>query len=783
MSFPTATREFDVGIEFHENALNLISTQAHAQNPGLFELRQEIEINKESGRKLVLYLIIDRPIAFNFSPLKQGDTQLNRIFVEAHIVFTLTDSLPAGGGMGLITRFRATLSAICKLVPRKVGLGLDIERLTVDEFEGDHPHPFSSLEKGIEGDLSIDELISGIEIEGAADAAFESTNEAFIALLNYVTVVFLDGGMRRFVEEIKLPAIELLPDLGVSLHTRALQVFSDRIGLYAALNSGGISEPRSPLPAARRDLPHLSFGITEKTVSTVLQKLLPITTIIEPTPPDKIFSIGNGSSFSLLKNSEIDLEAPDLIKTRLYFTARINAQINVNLSGWKIHLPIVLPIGAPSHFRGRLNPFIRKDAGSKEFVVSLRPERDFFSAQWILIVTNYRELIKEEVKGWLRRHVSPVLRKIPLIGWIIAKGVEEIVGEIAGAAGWFLDFAASVTLTSLLNVGYHAFRLFSNDSLDFELVKIPSEFEGLGIPIGIESAKIAGVHPNQGGELVLDTWLDKAHNPVPEPPVPIPEPDPNEPPTPPLPKPPGEEPDGSFRPIFGEVRSPYPSSIQLNYEILTKTAAGSERSIMTIKAGTDTSGALTAEVSKAVTFDFLEPDLHTKLKLSDRGLLLSEVTRQKISQPGGSDSTDFVTQIEYRPTNYTLDASAQIGSLPPTGYSRGYPVGSYPVPTDFWPVSLMNRNFTKGDKFVLAFPEWDFSQAGAGMIRFTPIAFEANAEIDVLVGTDPVKCVELKGTDPNRTSYSIFVEVAGAKRVVRVTAKSNDTEIAMHLSV
>jgi len=515
----TIARNYNLGIEISEKALNKISASLYHFKPALFETYEDILIEPNTGRTLSLYAFLDEPFAFNFYPIQNSELKEGGIYVEAALSFTLTDKKRGDETGTLITRLKMRLQAGLEIVQdssineQKVNVFLDTLKFT--QFISDHPDGLINDRKNI---LDRHQIVD-------SDDDLPTKDPSFIAILNYLIDVFLVKSLKKPLESFPFPPIHLIPERNLSLYLRAITTWGNCLGTYLQTESGEPQTIKGYPPTHEKDI---SIGITEETITRVLNTSLPVKNDLTPTPSNRTFNIRGGYIEikkrmlpSLPFRSKINLKAPNTIDATFFFNGRIDAQINVKLGKYWVRVPFTIPIGDGSFISGLFNLFVEEK--DNLFSINMRPERDFFSRPGaIVIVTNYRDLFKNEVEKWLDKHVSPVLKKIPIIGWIISVSVKTIVSKLlAYFVGAYLDAIVSTFLTGFLTIAYNLVRLLFNDTLTFPVFEVKKELPNSDIPIKIQSLSDPRIDSNAGGELTISANFEEPPISSPEPPFPI----------------------------------------------------------------------------------------------------------------------------------------------------------------------------------------------------------------------------------------------------------------------
>ncbi|OBT29350.1 hypothetical protein A9263_04640 [Vibrio cyclitrophicus] len=510
----TIARNFNVGVEISELGLNKFSATLYDTQPELFETKEDIVVHPETGRTLSLYAMLSAPLAFNLHPVSGTDFEEGTLYCEAGLKFTLTDKENEDDPGKVITRIAMRLQ--CELylddevTVSEQQINVYIKDINFTEFTADHP------------DMPCLPPPSGRHNLVVISEDMPSTDPSFIALLNYIIDAFLIDTLKKPVEEYPVPPINLVPDTDVNLYMRNSNIWGNTLGTYLHLQPGPLLPLSGSAPSHGKDI---SIGLTESVITSVLNNTLPVRSPIPATPSHTTFSIGGGSWIELKRRtgpfrSKIDLRPPDAVRATLFFNARINGRINIKLGKYWVRVGLPLPIGDPSFISGAFNFLVQNNEDDIE--VKLRAGRSFFSDTGaIVIVTDYRGLIRRAVRDWLRGNVSPILRRIPIIGWIISKGVEEIISKLLGLfLGGALDAMVSTFLTVVLTSLYNIVRLGWNDTLEFKTFSVDKLPFGEDVPVRLNSLEKPYVENNGGGELVVHGTFDEPGIEVPDPPVP-----------------------------------------------------------------------------------------------------------------------------------------------------------------------------------------------------------------------------------------------------------------------
>lgn len=499
----SVARNFRLGVELTEIGLGFISDQIHRKRPDLFETSKSIEINKDSKRVLKFYGFIPEPIAFNFFPIENSDLEKDCMFVEAKMGFTLTDVLQDENG-------------------NNIGLG---EFLKVDLAI--NASMFLDAESSVDGqmikiylrdarfiDFDADTVQRALSSAGATDEAFESPE--FVVLLNYVIEVFLRDALEKPIAEFPFPALQLMPEARISLHMRGLQIDGDTLGVYLHDVPGKIIPIQGGVPGRNS---HLSIGVVEPLIRRMINAYLPITEPIEEQSTNRFLYIRNGSWIRINKRSEVDLRPPSAINAKLFFEMDLKLGIYVKLGKYSVREHLTLPFRSPSHIRTDIKPFIVEDLD--RFVIKGRLRPNLNDPAYLLAHVDYRRKIKEKVEKWLSDNVTPILRKIPFIGWIISKGIRVIVLELMDI---FIGRPLTVIASALISVvGTFALNIIAfafSDKLEFDLYEVDKQLPINKIPLEISRMHLPPMINNQGGELIAEAYFEGEPGEYPEIPVP-----------------------------------------------------------------------------------------------------------------------------------------------------------------------------------------------------------------------------------------------------------------------
>lgn len=761
-------RNFSIGVELSETGLNTISMLLYEQRPDLFQSREEIVIDRTADRKLILYAFVLEPVAFNMFPVEESDIAKDQFFVLGKMEFTLTDQLPNGGGLGLITRIRTSIEAVLEL-----GISGSVEEQKIKaeliafkfkDFEATHPL------LGNEALQSVDRIDVGPALANQpGDATSLSSEPAFVAILNYLIEVFLQDGLKRPVERFPIPPLNLLPGTDVNLYMRGLQVDGNTLGAYLHRVPGGPIAPSQPGP--RGDV-QLGIGVVEPLINEVLRKSLPVQTAIDPTPDHRTFSLRSGGWTRITKDTYVDLRSPSDIKARVSFEAHIPGQINIKLGKYSVRAPLDLPLRAPSRIEGIFVPFIEET--DDQFLIKLRPSEDFFDFGHIILVTDYARIFSDAVRDFLRSVVSPVLKKIPLIGWIIAKGVEEIISELVRFfVRHTLDNLASIFLSILATLLFNTARLFFSDKLALTVYELDKKLPVTEIDLRLSGLDLPDIDPNAGGELLLNASFNGTNLPLPPAPIPSPPdqlPDIPSDQGPTLP----QDPDEAFQPVFALARPAWENGTSLTYDVVANvqgetvttrqivtftTLTGPDRSVLECQ----TLNAQGAAMSEA------------RIVLASGGVILSETETSRLNL--GESSQDLETTVYYDHLAHTVEVSSGVRGM--FGESKIFqlPKGAVFVPSTL-SVFMLMTDLELGQEGHLGRLDINLGTDFENWTRSLPITLRVEPDtVDIELEDETITCAVVIGTDAE-VAFTAHVEIAGAHRVVKLEQRIEETMTA-----
>lgn len=761
-------RQFHLGVELHELGLNTISTQLHEHRPDIFETREEIIIEPGTGRKLILYVNLLEPLAFNLFPVSGSEIDRDGLFVVGKLEFTLTDEIPGGGGLGLITRIRATIEADMSL---QLDESVTEQRIKVElgdaqiiNLTSNHP------DKEGEG-VTIGRLNVGPALESrSGEATPLPSDPAFVAILNYLIEVFLKDGLKKPLTKFPVPPLNILVDAGIPMFMRGLMINGNTLGAYLHRYSGGPLIPSGPPPT---ESAHLSIGIVEETISQILKATFPLDVPIDPTPDNRTFNIRNGSWVRVTRRSWVNLKAPNRIEAALYFESLIKAQINVKLGRYWVRTPIDFPIGRPSRIHGVFNPVVSEE--EDEFQIKLRPSADFFDVGSIIVATNYRNHFRNSVRRWLQNKVSPVLKKIPIIGWIVAKSVEFVVGELlAFFVGAFLDLIVSTFLTILLTILFNILRLGWNELLEFKVYSLKKTLPVSEVDLNLEDIGTPRIDRNQGGELILDTWFTDQGYDVPDPPVPTPPQLPAEPPTGDRPRLP-DYPDTSFQPLFALSVPSWSEGLSLRYAIVVHV--GGTKSSLEQEISFKELGGPDRLQLYATSNPPSGPHLATRVAVidTDSGALVFE--EEDETSESLDEEYEVRTQITYDNVGGTAAITGVIGEFEPIEGTFSLPDGAAIVPSTLWPFWLMSP-LEVGAEGKLGRLDVNLGTDYENWSRALPMTLKVERRTTLEIGSGKIDVFQISVRDEEMAA-TVWIEEIAPHRVIRCDQQQEHIRLSM----
>lgn len=758
----TIARNFSAGVELSEDGLNAISALFHNQRPDLFESAKDIVVDPTTSRLLKLYAFVYEPLTFNLHPVGSSDVERDELFVVGKLEFALTDEIPGGGGLGLITRIKVTIEASMALrVDTSVtqqAINAELTGLRFVDFQSTHPRSGGNFR-------SVQSVDVGASLSDQPHGAVPlTTDPAFIAILNYLIEVFLEDGLRRPVEQFPFPPLHLLPQSNISLYLRGLQIDGNTLGVYLHRQPGDPIVPGSLPPSGNVQL---GIGLVEPLISDILRASLPYTANIGPTPDNRTFSIRGGSWIRVNKRSYIDLRAPDSIKARLNFEGLIKGQVNVKLGRYWVRAGVPFPIDELSLIEGIFKPFIEET--DDQFLVRMRPSEDFFEPTAIVIVTDFREYISNAVRDWLRRNVTPIFRKIPIIGWIIAKGVEVIVGELLGYfVGALLDTVASFFLTLLATALFNVARLLFNDEIAFTVYELDKKLPITDVDMALKSLSLPDIGPNAGGELMLHAAFDGAGMPLPVPPVPTPPDDPIDIPTPGGPMLP-QDPDAAFQPSFNLQAPQWIDGGEFDYDIVA-TVMGE---VMQLAEHVEF-GVLTGPDRLVVKTQTMNSNgvviARREATLDKTGALISELEQEVVDDGSGPQSIE--TQSVYDHVGNTVEVVSNVSGSATESASFRMPAGARMVPSAQTMFALMTA-FNVGDEGMIGRLDINLGTEYENWARTLAAKLRVLDSEEILYDGQNILCNKVEIQDAELIG-TFWIEVAAPHRIMEAEQRVED---------
>lgn len=793
----SVARNFSLGAELHEFGLNAVSAQLHRLRPELFETTKEIVIDRTSNRKLILYGYIPEPVSFNFFPIVDSAFPPDSLFVECKIGFALTDELldSAGQNIGLgeFIRIDAVIQADMALSLEASVEGQSIKimlnKATFIDFSGDTAE---STNQGL-----------GLDVSKAltAHANSLSTDPVFVALLNYVIEVFLRDALERPIAQFPFPPLNLLADTGMALHLRGLRIDGNTLGAYMHDKPGGVIAPTGALPARRT---HLSIGVVEPFIRKIVDNLLPVTRPIDPTPGHRTFSIRDGSWIRIKEHSDIRLGMPRRVQAKIYLEADVKCGVNIKLGKYGVRPKFTIPIRYPSRIQTTLIPFIKDTPDA--FQIRLRPHGEIFDTDHILLFVDFYTYIRDAVQAWLRRHVTPVMRKIPILGWIISKGIEIIVSElmgifVGGPLSAVVSVASSLFLTAVYKIAVFAF----GPKLDFQAYKLNKVLPVTGVPLALRRLVIPDFVDNQGGELLLDAWFDGEPGEYPEPPVPS-QPEIPDDPIPTEPEIPEPYPNVDFQPAFPMAVPDWDASLRLTYTMSIGvgegpvTRMGSNATITQAVTCFELSGPDRLQLDITTTVEGVEQS-HRSIAIDQTaGTLLKETEREEVHDgdtvvtvntemvydvPGRTIQVDMSVAIDAPgDENDVRVEQSKLVTIPP-----GEPVAL--LSSGAWMYQFM-QPFDQHSERVYKTGRLDIKSGGESddneWVRLIPCAIHVKGDETIRIGPEEILCTRVEiedcGDEGDRIiAATLWIEKRTPYRVMQCVQRSADIEMTSTLNI
>lgn len=799
----TIARNFNIGLELHETGLNIFSKRLYQQKPNLFEKREEIIIDPRTLRSLILYLRVDEALSFNLTPVSgpyQNEVGLNELFILAKITFTLTDRIPGGGGIGLITRISAHLEGIAEIGFSGNAIALSLNSFRVTNLTANHPFPPVLRNGSIDLTPSLNASNKTAREKGTPEnELLTSCDASFQAILNYLIEVFLKDALKRPLAEFKVPELDKLPNIPVPLYLRGVSIFSNRLGVYLKHTSGGLESPSGPEPAPQNPQPHLSVGVVKETIQRVINAQLPVRTPLTPT--DEWFRV-RGGFIKITRGEVLQLQQPNKVVGQFYLEANFDLAIVFRLAGYNIRIEFNVPFGEPSHVRGGfylLKREVNNKDGTKSFKLFMRPSNDFFNLNEdrVILVTNFRDQFRDEVRRWLRKHVSPKLKKIPIIGWIISKGVEVIVGEImAYLVGAYLDSFVSVWLTLLSNAVIQVLKLIGKTELiELELLELQQKLPLSEINLDIKALGDPRIEPNANGEVVLDCWFEDRDLPI----TPIPigtSPSLPQPPTGPDDPPPIEPipfPDSAFLPKLALTSVTWKNGNRLRYEIVT----------------TSNENGAVERLEQIVNFDLLtEPErwqVEVSTAIENQPITstticsfdpinlqpLSEQGITSVTEPLPTGSNNYKVRLsevfDYnaQKVDVRIETGIELPDLPTRTISSprrqvSIPANSLVATNATWIFRLMSMELSVGLTGKIARLDADLETDGSNRAKFIPADMKVESLDEVSFNGSQIQTFKVMVTE-NEMTATAWIEDSSERRLIQYEQKEKEFTMRMKL--
>jgi hypothetical protein len=761
-------RNFDVGMLIQQDGMNILSARAYDARPDLFEKRDDILINPASQRKLVLYLRITEPIYFDFYPATEPHVAQDQFFVRAKIGFTLTDVLPDGSGLGLITRIDATIEAVAGLDRNGPVIVPTIVSLQVVDLVPDSPFPPKLNPSGA---LDVGGSIAGVQPAAGVGTPLPAS-DAFVAILNYLISVFLLKGMQRAVQEAPLPQLALIPSTGLNLYLRGLSVENKRMTAYLLDADGGLVPATAGSPPVANP-PHLSVGAVQSVLHQVLNSVLPISMDIPAADCDTGFFRMRASTLTI-PSADFELSPPNQITAHVYLQGSINFSLNAVILGYHIQVDLGVPLGWPTQAYGQFSAFTRDD-GDGTIELRVKPTGGFFEPRYVIIATDWRDSFRNAVKQWVENNVSPILRWIPFFGWLISKGVEEIAGDVAYALGAVLDAQASVFLTTIGTVAFYVISTkWLRDDVSFKVYGLDTNKAIAGVPLGIKNLSDPRIDPNGGGELILDAWLlpESTPSPLPAPQIPSPEPPPAVPPplpcqpAPPTPAPMlPAYPDSAFQPALLLNALAWQDSQTLVYDVEIDQPDGTK--IFQVRRAQFHLQTSPSQWHLTLTTEQTNGALVSTVDMffSPAFLLLNETSSQTFA--GANGVTQTITQVTtFDMANRTLAVTAQVGSQTIGPQTFPMPQGAIMVGSaESWMFQLMAADLKTDGSGNFARSEIELGQNADNWTRFVPTVLRVMGVDTLSLGGQNIDALAISVAD-EEFGGTVWIEQSAARRLL-----------------
>jgi hypothetical protein len=458
----------------------------------------------------------------------------------------------------------------------------------------------------------------------------------------------------------------------------------------------------------------------------------------------------------------------------VYLQGSINFSLNAVILGYHIQVDLGVPLGWPTQAYGQFSAFTRDD-GNGTIELRVKPTGGFFEPRYVIIATDWRDSFRNAVKQWVENNVSPILRWIPFLGWLISKGVEEIAGDVAYALGAVLDAQASVFLTIIGTIAFYVISTkWLRDSVSFKVYGLDTNKAIAGVPLGIKNLADPRIDPNGGGELILDAWLlpESTPSPLPAPQIPSPEPPPAVPPALPCePAPPTPAPmlpvypDSAFQPALLLSAMAWQDSQTLVYDVEIDAPDGTKTfQVRRVQFHLQTSPSqwhmtLTTEQTSGALISTVD------MFFTPAFILTSESSSQTVVDSTGAAHT--VTQTcTYDMGQRTLVVTAKIDSQTIGPQTFPMPQGAIMVGSDeSWTFQLMAADLKTDGSGNFARSEIELGQNAANWTRFVPTVLRVMSVDTLSLGGQNINALTLSVAD-EEFSGTVWIEQSVARRLL-----------------